>query len=174
MRKLTLIAVLSLAAAIPASAQAGNGANYGTRDPKPCPPAKFEGPPSAEQASQLVACTLERATGAIIYLVSDVVVQVASDSRAFQAGDANENVDDTKPVYPIQGSFISYACHLQYTDDATHTNVGKNCSILQQPHAQGVCYRNTSGEWACRMRDRSLTWVNATNNVAPPEAIVAK
>jgi hypothetical protein len=169
MRKLTLIAVLTLAATIPAVAQAGSGAKYGSRDPKPCPPANFGGAPSAGQASQLFTCATEKDTGDTIYLVGNVQVQVASSSRSFQPGDSYNDIDPHKPIYPIRGSFTYYSCRKQFNIDASHTNVGKNCSILQQPHAQGICYKTAFGDWTCKMTDPSVHWDQATTGNAPPK-----
>ena len=169
MRKFPLIVVLTLAATIPAGAQAGNGAKYGSRDPKPCPPANFSSAPSAAQAIQLFACATEKDTGDTLFLVGNVQVQVASASRPIQSGDSYNDIDPHKPVYPIRGSFTWYSCRKQFNIDASHTNVGKNCSTLQQPHAQGICYKSTFGDWTCKMTDNSMHWDQATTGNPPPQ-----
>jgi len=118
MRKLTLIAVLTLAATIPAGAQASSGAKYGSRDPKPCPPANFGGAPSASQASQLFTCATEKDTGDTLYLVGNVQVQVASSSRSFQSGDSYNDLDPHKPSYISWSSPVEV---LAKVDDAQIT-----------------------------------------------------
>lgn len=168
MRTFTLIAVFTLFAAISAAAQAGSGAKYGSRDPKTCPAASFSGAPSAAQARDLVTCATEQDTGDTIYLVENVQVQVALAPRQYQSGDEYNDIDPNKPVYPIRGSFTWYSCRKQFNIDASHTNVGKNCSVLQQPHAQGICYKNTFGEWTCKMKDLTVHWDQATSGVPPP------
>jgi hypothetical protein len=169
MRKVTLIAVLTLVATIPVAAQAASGAKYGVQDPKPCPSARHKEPPSAEQAAQLFTCATEQDTGSVFYLVRNVQIQVSAEPRAFKPADDYGDIDQKKPVYPIRGSFTYFACHALNESDASHTNAGKNCSILEQPNAQGVCYKNTSGEWACKMKDRNLNWDQAKNDNPPPQ-----
>ena len=169
MRTITLIAVLTLAATIPACAQPPSGAKYGSRDPKPCPSANYGGAPSTGQAIQLFTCATEQDTGDTLYLVGNVQILVASTSRGFQAGDAYNDLDPHKPIYPIRGSFTYYSCRKQFNIDASHTNVGKNCSILQQPHAQGICYKTTFGDWTCKMRDATMHWDQATTGNPPPQ-----
>ena len=169
MRSVTVIAVMTLAVSLAASAQPGSGAKYGSRDLKTCPAATFTGPPSAEQAKQLFTCGSERDTGGTITLVENVAVQVAPAARKFQPGDSYNDIDQNGPVYPIRGSFTNYSCAKVYNLDASHTNAGTNCTVLQQPHAQGICYKTTFGEWACTMRDPSMHWDVATSRMAPPK-----
>ena len=167
--KLAPIAFLVLAFTVPVVAQPGSGAKYGSRDPQTCSPANYSGAPSAAQAQELVACATEMDQGDTLYLVANVQVQVASASRRFQSGDEYGDIDQSKPVYPIRGSFVYYSCRKQFNLDASHTNMGKNCSVLQQPHAQGICYKTTFGDWTCKMRDLAVHWDQATSNLPPPK-----
>jgi len=169
MRTSKLIAAWVLAACIPMWAQAGSGAKYGSRNPKTCPAVKSAGAPSAALASQLFACATEQDTGDTLILVENVQIQVASTPRHFQLGDLYNDIDQNSPVYPIRGSFVEYSCRKQFNLDASHTNVGKNCLVMQQPHSQGICYKNGFAEWVCRMRDPSVHWDTAVANMAPPK-----
>ncbi len=168
MRTMKLIAFLVLTASLPVGAQTGSGAKYGSRDPKICSAVKSGGAPTAAQAIQLFTCATEVDTGDTIYLVENVQVQVASTPRNFQAGDAYNDMEQNSPIYPIRGSFVEYACRKVFNLDASHTNVGKNCMAMQQPHAQGICYKNGFGEWTCKMRDPAVHWDTAVANLAPP------
>ena len=169
MGKSKFIALLALAASIPMCAQAGSGAKYGSRDPKTCTSVKGNGAPSAAQAVQLFTCATELDTGDTIFLVENVQVQVASTPRNFQAGDAYNDMAQSSPIYPIRGNFTEYSCRKQFNLDASHTNVGKNCLMMQQPHAQGICYKNGFDEWTCKMRDATVHWDTAVANMAPPK-----
>jgi hypothetical protein len=166
MRTWKLMTTLALASALPMWAQ---GSKYGSRDPKTCPASKYSAAPSTDQAGQLFACATEQDTGDTIYLVQDVKVEIASKSRSFQSGDLYNDIDQSGPVFPIRGSYTEYACRKQFNLDSSHTNLGKNCSAMQQPHAQGICYKTTFGDWSCRMRDPSVHWDTAVANLPPPK-----
>lgn len=169
MRKLLLLWALALFTMVPAFALPGSGAKYGSRDPRTCQPSTSSTAPTAEQARQLFICDTELDVNDTLYLVENVTIQVAQSSRAIQPGDSYNDIDQSKPVFPIRGSFTEYSCGKVFNVDASHTNAGKNCSVLQQPHAQGICYKSTFGEWVCRMKDPTVGWSSAQTGVAPPK-----
>ena len=168
MKTLKLIFVLALAASFPLGASAQSGAKYGSRELKTCPAVKSNSAPTAAQATQLFACATEMDTGDTIFLVESAQVQVASTPRNFQPGDAYNDIDQNSPIYPIRGSFREYSCRKVFNLDSSHTNVGKNCLVMEQPHAQGICYKNGFGEWTCKMRDAAVHWDTAVGNMPPP------
>src|SRR5580704_14912455 len=50
---------------------------FGAREPRACPNRKFNGPPTARQALDLVICAQEKYLAGYEYLVSNVTVQIA-------------------------------------------------------------------------------------------------
>ncbi len=169
MRKYTFFAALVLVALFTPNSRAVGGNAYGSRDPKTCSSTRISGAQSSDQARQLFICSTEVDTGSTLYLVDSVNIQVASKSRMYQPGDSYNDVDQSVPVYPIRGSFNWYSCRTQFNIDASHSNVGKNCSVLSQPQAMGICYKTTFGDWKCKMRDPSNHWDVAKTGVAPPQ-----
>ncbi len=162
MRALLIAAAITAMPAVCAT-QPGAGANYGARDPEACKsrrePAK--GAPTAEQARHYFACDAEReVAGAVprasrLYLVSDVVLEVAPASRPFNIRtDTQTDIDPRQAVYNIRGSYKEYQC-LQPESNGAGTNPkGRNCNRWDNANASGFCYISTFGDWHCAMTDR--------------------
>lgn len=130
---------------------------YGTtRRPRTCP-SRVEprtGAISVEQAKMYFMCGREKETdfyGRLatnyLMLVSDLTIQVAPKPRPFNFSTDGRylGIDTELPVYDIRGSFTTYFCSNRSSD------IGKNCLAHQNYIQQGICYRNTFGDWYCNM-----------------------
>jgi hypothetical protein len=151
-----------------AQAQTGVGAHFGgARDPQVCasrtaPPS---GPITADLAAKYVTCVEEHASLTALYLIDNMKVQVGA-SRPFQIrSDSYSDIDPAQPVYPIRGSYVRYSCSVP---NAAVGTVGKNCSIVDQPNATGVCFRTTFGDWNCEMKDLANTLTMLRDGIPPP------
>ncbi len=119
---------------------AGTGAAYATRDPARCPAVRSV--PSATQAAQIVQCSLEHPG----WLYEHVTVQIGGGRPAQY--DGYSDLDRSKSVYPIRGSFTVYRCQdlKEYPSMAPN-----NCSVSDVRAATGICYQTTFGDWRCKM-----------------------
>lgn len=162
-----LAATVLLAASALLPATDSIGRPYGAREPKTCASrqAPAHGALSSAQAAEYFTCDAEYESGAnLLYLVTDAKIQVAPAPRPFNIRtDSFKGVDPKQPVYDIRGSFTGYQC----SKIGMLYKQGANCNMGQQPQAQGSCYRDTFGEWHCRMLDIKNSGYNTTN-VAPP------
>jgi hypothetical protein len=111
------LCIALIASTLPVAAQQGAGAQFGSRDPYPCPSRKdpVKGAPTNEQARKIVLCDQEIITesissGKLLYLVTGLTVEVAK-GRPFQMRtDAMSNIDPSQMVYPIRGGFTMWQC----------------------------------------------------------------
>jgi len=152
----------------PAAEAAGLGAKYGTREPTSCTEmtAPANGALSAAQATQYLKCTTELESGQQLYLLEDVIVQVATKGRPYNPhNDSMPEIDTDQPIYAIRGSFVRYQCSRPDAD--IMQNVGRNCSSVDQPNAAGNCWKTTFGDWRCTMND--LNVYRMTPGQAPPQ-----
>ena len=150
-----------------AVAQPSAGGAFDARDPLTCPDKTdpTSGPINAQLAAKYVTCEEESAGLTTLYLVDNMKVQVGP-SRSFQFDtDGYDNVDPTQPVYPIRGSYVRYRC--SHPNDAVG-NVGKNCSVYDQPNAVGSCSKTTFGDWHCHMKDLDNTNTILSNDISAP------
>ena len=164
----SVVAVLVAAFASPlAGADAGPGAKFGARDPKTCPDhtAPKRGAITPEAAAKYVTCEEEHASDSTLYLVDDMKVQVGAGRKFQLRTDAYNDIDSTKPVYPIRGSYVRYSCGVPR---AAFDTVGKNCTLYDQPHATGVCFKTTFGDWHCQMKDLGNTVTTLRTAIPPP------
>ncbi len=79
------------------------------------------------------------------------------------ATDANKlNIDPTQTVYPIQGSYTVWKCGPSgYLGNQTN----RFCfNKTEEPHAEGICYKNSFGDWHCVMTDLKTA---KTTNACP-------
>lgn len=156
------------AAPLLASAQGGVGARFGgAREPRSCADytAPTRGAITSALAAKYVICDVEAEHMTSLLLVDNVRVQVGA-TRPFQAlTDSYTDIDHAAPVYPIRGSFVEYSCS---EPNAAVGTVGKNCTVYDQPHAQGVCYKTSFGDWRCRMADLDNSLTVLRRGVAPP------
>ncbi len=160
------LALLGLAALVPRM-QAQSGAPYGTRDPITCQPYTANSMTQA-MAAKLFQCFNEQVTGSYVYLITDLSLQLGGPRKALSS-DSYRDLDPNAMIYPIRGSFTRYQCAKVFNIDATHTNVGTNCTAFPQPKAEGTCYRTTFGDWQCKMFDRVTDSTSATTHVPPPK-----
>lgn len=129
------------------------GAPYEARDPVTCPdrtdPA--EGAIPKETAARYVTCAHEYESDNVLYLVTDLVVQVGKGRPFMAASDAElKDIDYEQLVYPLRGSYRWYQC--KPVSDYME-NRGQNCRIENQPNAEGQCYKTVFGDWTCTMQD---------------------
>ena len=126
------------------------GAKFGTREPATC--ANRKGPINAATAKQYFACDNEGIFSRdTMYLTSDVLIQVGN-ARPFNYNldSASPAIDTRSPVYDIRGGFTRYQCGMQSTMLNAFANT-HNCYKYPTTGTQGTCYRDTFGDWHCRM-----------------------
>jgi hypothetical protein len=155
----------AMAGSVSASAADGSiGGEYGAREPSRCAdrtqPA--DGAPAGEQLLEHLRCTMEGIGDGRLYLIENLTAEVTGEGRAFDPqNDYYDNIDREALIYPISGSLLRYNC-----DVVTAANNGASCETYEEDAASGVCYKETSGDWNCRMSD--LSQVRA-EGVAPPQ-----
>ena len=158
-------ALAVMAGPLTASAADGSiGGEYNAREPARCAdrtqPA--DGPPMGEQLLEHLRCTMEGIGDGRLYLIENLSAEVTGDGRAFDPqNDYYDDIDEDGLIYPISGSLLRYNCEV-----VTSANNGANCETYEEDMATGVCYKETSGNWYCRMSD--LSQVRA-EGVAPPQ-----
>ena len=167
--RVCLCATVALVVCIrPALAQSGVAAQFGARDPRTCSSRRepSKGAPSGDQLTRYFICDEEKVTksiasGDLLYLLTDVNVEVGK-GRPFDMGtDAWPDVDPSQTVYPIRGRYTSWQCGAL----GTHGNEpGHSCDKLEQPHAKGICYKDTFADWHCKFSDPGQT---STTNGCP-------
>ena len=157
-KTVSMLALLALLfSALPSSAQ-DVGARFGSRDPRTC--ASRSEPLTAETARQYFICDQEfvvgpNASGESIYLVADVKVQLGRPrafdplTDTFEFAQTNA-IDPSQKVVPIRGSFNEYVCGKIGQINAP---AGSNCNLTTNPHAMGLCFVNSFGDWHCTMTD---------------------
>jgi hypothetical protein len=169
MRKPSIsLVVLASTLVVGAWGQTGVEAKYGTRPLRTCASRKepTRGAPSAQQATQYFACEAEHESGAdLLYLVSDVKVEVAPGRPFNILTDSFDAIDVRQPVYDIRGSFTAYQC----SKIGMMYKKGQNCNSGQQPQAKGICYKDTFGEWHCKMLDRNAEFTKTNGPPPPPD-----
>ncbi len=144
----------------------GIGAEFGARDPRTCKDKTQprSGALSAEQAKEYLICDTEGLVNQL-YLIDEVTVQVAPGRRYNANEDINfPDIDLKFLIYPIRGSYKSYSCS---RINLERSNLGRNCMIYDEPHANGACYKDSFGDWRCGMTDVSTGQFTAYD-VAPP------
>jgi len=120
---------------------------YQSRAPRTCSPVKS--PPSVAVATVLVQCTMETDSLFGVGLIQDIKLEIGKSRKFVYQTDAGlTGIDLDAPVYPLQGSYTSYLCKTI----TNQTPVGKNCVKSAVPEASGWCYRNSFGDWKCRMQ----------------------
>lgn len=162
---ITLTALIFMTSATVAE---GAGTNYGTRDARTCASTKApsKGAPSPAQARNYLTCHLEKESNGYIYLIEDVTVQVGKGTPYQQLPFTVRPFDGDPDglVYEIRGSYKAYQC--SELNDAVFHNIGTNCTVRDNPKAEGACFRNNFEEWTCNMQD--LSFPTAIIHQAPP------
>jgi hypothetical protein len=148
---------------------------YGTtRTNRTCPsrvnPKK--GTLSLDQAKTYFICGRENFSGqpgknmSSFSFVDNLKMQIASTSRSATDADLamgyKEDIDLKQPVYPIRASYTSTYCSAYSPGNLNQE--GKNC-IANDIKGIGICFRNTFGDWYCKMRGSSS---NQRENSVPP------
>jgi hypothetical protein len=130
---------------------------------------------SAEQARQYVVCREEGESGGALYLIEDVRVEVGKGRPPGPEKSAFADLDHDSVVYPISGSFTAYQCEKTNPGIPTREfyNLNANCRVHQEPNASGICYRDTFGDWTCKMEDMAQRLqgpnLRAGSGVPPPQ-----
>jgi hypothetical protein len=154
MKYLLPVALLCLAATLPAAAQPGSGKRYGTRDPKTCASRKepANGAPSAAQAVAYFNCTMEGFFGDKLTLVENVKIEVGSGRRFLRSDSELKEIDPQYLIYPIRGSFDKYFCSRWPEYRAGFPDKSQpNCLLSHPRNTTGVCYKTSFGDWKCEM-----------------------
>lgn len=147
--------LIALALAVVALAATGDGKKFGARDPRGCPSLKepTRGAPSAAQVKEILSCQAEfmqhsGAIGDLLYLVTDVAVEIGK-GRPFNAlTDSFTSIDPAQNVYPIRGTYTAWQCGVSGSIGAP---AGKNCARNEAVPMTGTCYKDTFGDWHCNL-----------------------
>ncbi len=147
------------------------GGRYGTREPKVCEsrsePAK--GPISAQQAREYFICDTEGLRATSMVLVTNVKIEVAQGRKYnAQTDSRHASIDQAQPVFDIRGSYRHYDCYAPGAADNAFART-HNCSAFDELSAQGLCFKNTFGDWHCVMYDLQADILNPRKNQLPPE-----
>ncbi|MGI8788151.1 MAG: hypothetical protein ACR2HG_10360 [Pyrinomonadaceae bacterium] len=166
---LATIATIFLLGAFGSTFAQNVGAPYGAREPRTCADktSPKTGALSGAKAVDYVVCAKEEETGLnYLWLVEDVKVEVGKGRPYNPSADFGDPGIDVKSlIYPIRGSYKSYQCMRLYSDK---TNTNRNCNYIDNPNAQGSCYRREFGEWKCTFTDYNSKTI--AENVPPPGA----
>jgi len=162
-------------------AQKGSGAKFAARDARTCPSRKepVKGGPTAAQAKQYVICDLEHmdaagASGALLYLVANVNIEVGKGRPFNILTDSWPDVDPSQMVYPIRGTYLQWQCSEPQKPNPAIINlpvVGKNCFKYETPStASGLSYKDTFGDWHTRICCTVSSSGSRVELVPPPNA----
>lgn len=138
------------AAAMQARPTGPIGGKFGAREPATCPNRKT--PPNATNAKQYFACDWEANLRPLeLDLVGDVAIELASPRPFNYSQDRNySGIDVRSVVYDARGKFTSYICTANSPQLNDFAN-SHNCNAFPYPAAAGLCYKDTWGDWHCRM-----------------------
>lgn len=149
----------------------GPGSRYGTREPKTCASRKepADGAPSTAQAAKYLICEMEGEGVAGVALVTHVRIEVAP-GRGFNynTDSGHAGIDPKQIVYDIRGSYTHYECRHASAGESGFART-HNCSAFDEPAAQGLCFKNTFGDWHCAMHDMHADIMNPRQHLLPPE-----
>ncbi len=153
--KRVALPLVALALAALALAATGDGKRFGARDPRGCPSLKepTRGAPSAAQVKQILSCQAESlqrsgAVGDLLYLVTDVSVEIGKGHPFNPLTDSYNSIDPSQTVYPIRGSYTAWQCGVSGSIGAP---AGKNCAKNDAVPMTGNCYKDTFGDWHCTL-----------------------
>jgi hypothetical protein len=146
----------------------GLGSRYGTREPRTC--ASRKEPVTPELARQYFICDAEVEGVTGLVLVANVRIEVAPGrSFNYNTDSGHKGIDPKQTVYDVRGSFTHYDCRQASTGDNAFSRT-HNCSAFDEPSAQGLCFKDTFGDWHCLMHDLHADILNARQHLLPPEA----
>jgi hypothetical protein len=161
--------VAETAAALARLPRPGHGlaSRYGTRDPAACP--SLTEPPSPAQARLYFICQAEVEGITGLVLVTNVRTEVAPGrSFNYNTDSGHAGIDPKQTVYDIRGSFTRYSCHQPAPGENAFART-HNCSAFDEPAAQGLCFKNTFGDWHCTMHDLNADILNPRQHLLAPE-----
>jgi hypothetical protein len=157
---------LVMLGAVPQPAAAA--AVFGTlQRPQACPADRTvprTGLPDAVQARRYFACTNEDVAvlagqRQILLVVDQLEIRLAdkarpvtvSDIHAYRAGlKGHIEISRELPVLDIKASFRETTCH-----SIASYEPGASCSAVFYPMSAGLCFRDTMGDWSCRLHPDS-------------------
>jgi hypothetical protein len=71
----------------------------------------------------------------------------ATDILAYQTGPKGHiAIDERYQVYDIRASVVTTTCNSLYQNES-----GGSCSAVFTPRSPGICFRDSFGEWHCRL-----------------------
>jgi hypothetical protein len=149
----------------------GLASRYGSRDPAACGSLTepVAGAPSLSQARQYFICQAEAEGITGLVLVTNVRIEVAPGrSFNYNTDSGHAGIDPKQTVYDIRGSFTRYSCRQPATGENAFSRT-HNCSAFDEPAAQGLCFKNTFGDWHCAMHDLNADILNPRQHLLPPE-----
>jgi len=109
---------------------------------------------------------VEGVTGLV--LATNVTIDVAQ-GRVFNynTDSGHVGIDPKQAVYDIRGSYTHYDCRQSGTGENAFART-HNCSAFDEPAAQGLCFKNTFGDWHCIMHDLHADIMNPRQHLLPP------
>jgi hypothetical protein len=116
----------------------------------------------------------EGLSGSDLNLLENITMEIGK-SRPYQVSEMRlSEIDPSKLVYPICGSFDNYTCGdpqqtLHDSAGKAISPAGKNCSVYLRPHATGVCWQATFSDWDCTMGDGNAPVYADRNNIMGPQ-----
>ena len=120
---------------------------YQGRAPRQC--TSVTTPPSVSQATAMVQCWSDAVSAFGLFLYQDVKLQIGASRPYLNTSDSYlPQIDPTAIVYPIRGSYTSYACR----GINNLVPAGKQCSRQAVPQAMGMCWKTSFGDWKCYMQ----------------------
>ena len=142
-------------------AQPGSGAKFGSRDVSTCDNTKAptKGAITAALATKYARCAREKVDSGSIWLLEDLKIEVGGATAYNPKLQYPAEVDVRSPIYPLRGSYKTYACDA-VSDDERNGNRGANCTVFVRTKAEGVCFKTTFGDWNCSIggpSDNNLT-----------------
>jgi hypothetical protein len=148
----------------------GPGSRYGTREPKTCVSRKEPAgwALSPVQARQYFICEVEVEGVTGLVLVTNVSIEVAP-GRAYNhnTDSGHFGIDPKQTVNDIRGSYTHYDCNQPVARENAFART-HNCSAFDEPAAQGLCFKDTFGDWHCIMHDLHADIMNPRQHVLPP------
>jgi hypothetical protein len=121
-------------------------AEYQVREPRRCK--QLNAPPSPEQVSAVVQCTMERNAATGMTLLRDINVRMGEPRNFDIEIDADlKEIDRTAPVFPLSGSLKLFIC----SPVGVGYPAGKSCTLYLTPVAMGKCWKTGFGDWKCNL-----------------------
>ena len=91
---------------------------------------------------------LSGSVGDLLYLVTDVNIEVGKGRPFNPANDSFNSIDPSQLVYPIRGTYVGWQCSVLGSIGGV---AGKNCARSSGPTIGGSCYKDAFGDWHCNL-----------------------